>query len=675
MMLNRPPETLGNPYSDISKKMNADYNACISLHQQYWAQANLCCRAEAGDQSLNTTGGALTGINNNRAQFYFNRIRPMCNTVSGKQRQNRKKLQVVPLEGGDQQTADQWTKVLLHIFKATHLDETLSEAFHQGACISGLNLLQVYVDYRNDPVNGEIKVDNLQFNQFLMDPFWRKTDLSDCRFIWRRSYLNHAEVASLLPDVDYNEIMSLQSTPTGTGRDGKFNWQPEAYGQTQTGFLAYDEYYYRDYRKQIIAVDNNTLEVTEIDENTDVELFKKYNEAIGADITIKEQTIPTVRMCIRVQDRVFYDGPSGDDNYMFVPVVGFYSSMLPYMYSRLQSLTSAMLDPQALLNRRINLSADLAESVLNSGWIFKEDAVIDVKHLFQTGQGRIIPLKRTANIADVQQIQPPQIPPSFFTLQETFAKELSQVTGINDELMGMPTNAKAGIQEMWRTGQALVTLQPLFDRFDCAMKLLGERLMEKVRSTYGPGKIRSILEGEQPAPAFYRKAFGKYHCTVELGFNTDTQRQMQAAQMIQLTELGYRFSPRTMLNAFTLQNKDEVIREMEQQQQAQMQQAQQQAQVQMQEIQARTQLAQARTMADFGLGQERISRIEENKALAEERRSEAVKDDFQALLNYAKAIKEIDQLDKQVGGIDLQHLQQILALKKLLETPQQEGMI
>jgi hypothetical protein len=99
---------------------------------------------------------------------------------------------------------------------------------------------------------------------------------------------------------------------------------------------------------------------------------------------------------------------------------------------------------------------------------------------------------------------------------------------------------------------------------------------------------------------------------------------------------------------------------MKAQQQAAQQQAQQQAESQMQLQAAQAQLAQARATADTGLGMERMSRIQENQALAEERRAQAVKDDYQALLNYAKALKEIED-------IDLGHLEKIIILQKTLK--------
>ena len=58
--------------------------------------------------------------------------------------------------------------------------------------------------------------------------------------------------------------MSLQGNPTGTGRDGRFQYMPESFGLTQQNRLAYDEYYYRDYRKQKLLVDKKTGETFEV---------------------------------------------------------------------------------------------------------------------------------------------------------------------------------------------------------------------------------------------------------------------------------------------------------------------------------------------------------------------------------------------------------------------------
>jgi hypothetical protein len=89
----------------------------------------------------------------------------------------------------------------------------------------------------------------------------------------------------------------------------------------------------------------------------------------------------------------------------------------------------------------------------------------------------------------------------------------------------------------------------------------------------------------------------------------------------------------------------------------------QQMQVQMEEIQSRTELAKARATADQGLGMERMSRIAENQALAEERKHESMKDDEIALLNLVKALKEIDTMD-------LSHIEKLIQLSQSIQQEQ-----
>jgi len=344
-MLMRQPEYIPGDYGAIKKKIDSDYSANQALWQIFWTESTIDTRLEAGDTALMAEINASLP-NNNRGQWYFNRVRPLCNMVSGYQRRNRKSITVVPLENADQQTSDQWTKIILGILKRENGYDTISEAFHQGACVTGMNLLQVYLDWQNDPISGDIKIDNIPYNYFFVDPYFRKPDLSDAAFVWRRTYLSHTAAAALMPS-KYDEIMALPGNPTGTGRDGRFQYAAESYGQTQQNRIAYDEYWYRDYRNQKLLVDKETGEIRELtveeQENIDIPKLIKENPRL----TFIEQQIPTIRLAIMIQDKVFYDGqnPLNIDRYPFIPVIGYYNPMMPYFYSRIQGICRSLRDP------------------------------------------------------------------------------------------------------------------------------------------------------------------------------------------------------------------------------------------------------------------------------------------------------------------------------------------
>jgi len=149
------------------------------------------------------------------------------NMISGYQRRNRKSTVAIPIENGDNITADQFTKILMHINRTGGVLETISEAF-LGSLIGGMNFLQVWMDYREDPVSGTIKVDNQPYNYFLVDPYFKKPDLSDCNALWTRKFLTKREIISLLPAYT-EEIIGLTPNDYGNAKDGKFQFAAESY--------------------------------------------------------------------------------------------------------------------------------------------------------------------------------------------------------------------------------------------------------------------------------------------------------------------------------------------------------------------------------------------------------------------------------------------------------------
>lgn len=653
---------LGPQYYDtkdkgILAKMEAFYANSITINQSFWSEADTDTRFEVGDQTLwSDLYGNLPA--NRRRQFNFNRIRRVINLISGHQRKNRKSTICVPVENGDQETADQFSKILIWINNQEQVLETISDSFH-GALVTGMNLMQVWIDYRNDPISGNIKVDNCSYNSFLIDPYFRKADLSDCNAIWKRSFLTKPECISLMPS-KADDILDLPFNDSGTGRDGKFQFMPESYNYGYKNLLTYDEFYYRDYRTQRMLIDAQTGETQEWkgekDENLDA-FLETYPQ-----ITLIESEVPTVKLAIVIQGKVMYDGPNplGIDTYPFVPVFAYYNPQMPYFPQRIQGVVRGLRDAQYLYNRRRIIELDILESQINSGWIYKENALVNPEDVFLSGQGRGLALKEEASMADVQQIQAPQVPSSMIQLSELLAKEVMEISGVNEELLGSADDDKAGILSMLRQGAGLTTLQVLFDNLDRAQRLLGKLMIDLIQSNFTPGKIKKILEGEEPAEQFYNKAFGRYHAVVEEGINTGTQKQMQFAQMLHLIQAGVPIPPDELLEASTLQNKTRIIESMKAQQQQAAQMQQQQAQMQMELQMAQAELAKARAMADIGLYNERTSRVAENRSMAIERIHRANAEDEKALLDKVKALKELEDMD-------LGHLERLLNMAQSLK--------
>ena len=655
---------LGPQYYDekdkgILSRMEAFYAESITINQSFWGEADTDTRFMAGDQTLwNDIYGNLPA--NRRRQFNFNRIARVVNMIDGHQRNNRKSTIVVGVENADDETADQFSKVLMWINNQEGILETISDSF-RGSLVTGMNLLQVWMDYRSDPVSGNIKVDNCSYNSFLIDPFFKKADLSDCNAIWKRSYLTKRECISLLPD-SAEMIVGLEPL---SNRDGKFQFMPETYNYGMKNLLTYDEYYYRDYRPQKLLVDAQTGETQEW-RSQDEDRLKQFLR-VYPQVTVIESDVPTVKLAVVVQGKVMYDGPQpmGIDQYPFVPTFAYYYPQMPYFPWRIQGVVRGLRDSQYLYNRRKAIELDILESQINSGWIYKESALVNPKDVFLSGQGRGLALKDEAQMTDVQQILAPQIPPSMIELSKILGEEISQISGVNEELLGSATDDKAGILSMLRQGSGLTTLQILFDNLDHTQKMLGKLMLNLIQANFTPGKVKKILEGEEPTQQFYNKAFGKYDAVVEEGLNTATQKQMQFAQLLHLREAGVPVPDDMLLNASTMQNKKELIESIEQAKKQQQEEQKQAQDIQLEMQKAQIELTRARAVSDQGLGLERVSRVEENQALAVERRAQAVRDEDAGLLDKVRALKELEQLD-------IVHLEKLIALANMLRTDTKE---
>lgn len=654
----------GNTFN-IHSYMENVYLAGIQYNQSFWMQAAMDTRYYCGDQSLYNSYSFGTGSWPNHRQFNFNRIRRIISMVEGYQRKNRKSTIVIPEENGDEQTADEYTKLMMYINRKGNILETISEAF-VGALITGLNLIQLWIDYRTDPVNGDIRANKISYNEIFMDPFWKRHDLSDCNYIWTRSYLTKFEIKSLVPNKD----SIIDSLTFSNYQDIKFTFTPESKNPNMNNLIAYDEFYYKTYRKQTLLVDTMSGETTEWHGTSeDLRTFL----LMAPELTTVVSHIPTINLAIVVQGHVLYSGrqPNGLDDYPYIAVLGYHTPEIPSYGDRIQGIVRALRDPQYLYTRRRVSELDILETQLNSGWIVKENAVINVNDLFKKGQGQFIVLRNDAQMTDIMPIQPPNIPASMLQIGDKLGDEISQISGVNEELLGSAIDDKAAILGMMRQGAGLTTLQRLFDQLDFSQKLLGERILNYIQANWTPGKVARIL-GHQPSDQFYNRKFALYGCAIEEGLLTTTQKQMQLAQMLQLRDVGIPITDEDLLEATTFQGKKKIIENMqkqkqkaEQQQQQQMQMQQQQAEMAMRETEARISMTNSSATAAEGLGIERLSRVSENQAMTQERLAKADYDRDQGILSLVKAAKELE-------NVDIAQAKEVLGLMQLIKQHQEQ---
>lgn len=653
--------TEGDSDKFVKDMLDNSYLQSSTINQSFWAEADIDVRFRAGDQSA--MEGYQSGVTYRKRQFYFNRIRRVTNLITGFQRRNRKSTIAVPVEHNDDQSASQWSKLLFHTMSGADAPEMLSEAFEHGSVVTGMSLLNVWMDYAKDPESGDLKLDHVPYNSFLIDPYFRKKDLSDCNYLWRRKWMTKEAIQQASPEDMADFIDSLSSRGSS---DGKFQYMAEALNQGVNNLLPYDEYWYKCTRKATFLIDPTyglSREWTGSKEEMKA-FLKEY-----PSITVKKTIVPTVKLVMRAGNQTIYhgDNPFKIDRYPFVPVLGYYDPNIQYFPLRVQGVVRGLRDPQFLFNRRKNIELDVMESQVNSGYKYKPTSLVNPKDIFLTGQGKGLAIKQEADMNDVQEIRPADIPASMIQLSELLSREIQEISGVNEELLGSAEDDKSGILSMLRQGAGLTTLQVLFDQADQSQKLLGQVFQEMIQKNYSYGKIARIL-GEEPVPEFESKTFLNYDIRIEEGLMTTSQRQLAFTQSLHMRELGLPIPVKYILDLATVQDKEKLMQYVDEEEKAQAEAQQNQMQAQMEMLQAQIEEIKARAISERGLGLERQSRVFENISLSTQREAEAVENIASARLDKVKALKELQEMD-------INQIQKLLDIVNSIQLGSEEAVV
>ncbi len=632
---------LGNGFIDpsdgsakhLKQRKDDFYQANYPANSVLWAQGYIDKRFKAGDQSLyNYAMG--NNYNQNSYRFFFNLTRRHINMVAGFQRRNRKSTVTLPIHEGDDPLSDDYNKVIRWCEDRDGFQEYHSQAF-EGSCDTGMTLLYMYPDYTYDPVSGDLLTDSVSFNNYLIDQYFRKQDLSDCNGIWRRRWVSKEVAKTLLKGYE-KEIDRMKPSAM---KDGRFPVQAELQNVAINQLFTYDEYHYRTTREATMIIDPHSGESMEWEtQDGDEDDLMERTLQQQPWLIVKKMQVPTVKLCISLGDKEVYDGPNllNIDSYPCVPSICFHEPDLPNYALRCMGFIRNTRDAQFLYNMRKCIELEILQSQINSGWIYPVDAVTDPKAFRQSGQGYHIPLKAGHLPNEIQRLDPPAIPQSLIELSNRLAEDITNIMGVNEELLGSATDDKAGILSMLRQGAGLTTLQAVFDRSDYTQRLYGKIRLEAIRKNFSKGKVRNIL-GHEADPRFWTHQSQKYSISVEEGNYSATQRQTELQQLLYFKEIGMAIPDKSIMRAAIITDKRRLLEDLEEQNQQQQQQQQQQMEQQAQIDQIKGAGVMAKAELDKAKTQESYANIEKIHAMAEHETMDA---DY-ALVRTAMELEDV----------------------------------
>ena len=313
---------------------------------------------------------------------------------------------------------------------------------------------------------------------------------------------------------------------------------------------------------------------------------------------------------------------------------------------KVQGLVRSIVDAQRQYNRRHSQIIDLMESIINTGFITKNGAVLDPNMLMQAGQGKQIVVNEGYDVnSDIREISPPNIPPGYLQYQDIIDKNIMEIPGASDELLGLSSvgdSQVSGKLAEVRASNGLKGNRGIFDNLEQSKKYLGKLVIECVQKQYSLGKIQRII-GEIPTDQFMSGQFEEYDCAIKQAVKTATQREAYYYQLLQLVALGAPIPWPNIMEVAPLQGSTKLHEVMQQQ----AEQAQQAAAAEQEAMQMQKMLDMAAVNQSTALAEERRARVLADIGLAKERESEVTQNHAKAFLDNAKTIAQIQDIPRK----------------------------
>ena len=608
----------------------------------FYAAAYRDLRAYAGDNWTNLEKQKL--LKQGRMVLELNKIRRVVNLYSGYERENRMATVCGPIEDSDVETADLLSDVMYQVYEKGDADYIFSEAFEH-MLKTGLAIVGIYMDYSRDKECGDIKFFWRPFNALMLDPYFTRRDLGDNDQASTRQLLSREQVKHLLPFVDPEEIDNI---PTGI-RDNKYQYLG-IYRQYNSTYIAknlltYDEYWIRRNVEQKYLVDEQTGVTTEWNGSRKEEKYLKMALEETPHIKLINSHKMTVQYSVIVGGRELYTGkdPTGLDNYPFALMLGYFEPLIDTYELKIQGIVRSVVDAQRQYNRRHSQIIDIMESIINTGWVSKNGAVLDPQMLMQAGAGRQVVVNEGYDVhADLREIMPPTVPPGYLQYQDIMDKNIMEIPGASEELLGLSSvgdSQVSGKLAEVRTSNGLKGNRGLFDNYEYTKKQVGRLVLEAIQKNFTPGKIWRMT-GREPTEQFFSGEFEEYDCVIKQAVKTPTQREAYYYQLLQLMDRGAPIPWDAVLEAAPIQGstklRDIMAKQAEQEQEAAKQEAE--------DAQISRQLALSQTEENLALAEERRARVLSDIGLAKERISEQAQNYSKALLDNAKTVHEMQDM-------------------------------
>jgi len=499
---------------------------------QDWRDRAIECRNMYSNKQWDQRVKALLE-RSGRMAWTFNMLRPMVDTVSGYQRQNRRDLKCVSRKGGHDTAAMAYTALLRHTMDMSNGNAQMSEAFSDGLR-TGKGWVHLDFDTSADPYSGDVKIEQMRPLGVVEDADCEKYDLSDAHSVefgrwrdqewaaeqWKKYHREKIDTATKTDGMGGGmsaqqvadwmvDASSAADLLTDDRNRGKFRvWVVTTYWKQPARRVCFID---QDSYRQVKFDPGKPAEVQQaaawLEQNVGELLATLPPEAVGKVIPamkalyamypdrfgFADQLSARVNRTMRIGDTEI----EHVDDYMrgldFIPMYRF----CPYWDDGyVFGMLDGMKDPQQFVNKMYSQVVNLLNQTTNAGW--KTDkkltpAALRDLELFGSTPGIVI---QTPVHGNAERLVPNQPSTGHLALADRGPDVMKAVSGVSNALLGGESEQKeSGRLNEMRRQQGLTVLEPVFDNFDITTQVMAESMVEILRvfKVYPPREIVQVV--------------------------------------------------------------------------------------------------------------------------------------------------------------------------------------
>lgn len=525
--------------SDITsglERLRTRYQAARQHASKWRSEAKICYGYYANDQWSEEDKAILE--EQRRPCITFNRAKVLIDAVIGYEVNNRQETRYIPRTQGDAKVNELLTNAADFFRDSCDAEYEESDAFRDTA-ICGMGWTE---DRLSDDKNPEYDLVRERVDPFemLWDPSSKKPNLADARYLIRKKWMSKDEVKAIFPDWDGQAVIDDIFADDEVGDEDPKKVNPHnSYkgdglsGQTYRDIPVIEHQYYEKETVHII-VNPMTQERVELDDGQYRANKAQIDEfrALGAPYAKQKRTTYKREFWVGAENVKREDSPY-KNGFTYGCITGMRDRNKGHWFG----LMRVLIDPQQWSNKWLSQILHILNSGAKGGVILEKGAVDDVSKFEATwARSEAITWVKDGTLGANPRLLPKpqtQLPTGIEKLLEYANESFGQVSGVNQELLGMADREQPGVLEYQRKQSAVTLLAPLFDSLRRYRKMTGRCWLYFMQTYLQDGRLVRITaddEGEQEqyqpfVPGWNSPATAEYDVIVDQGSSAPNQKE------------------------------------------------------------------------------------------------------------------------------------------------------